>query len=307
MSARIVVLGSFNADLVSYVPRLPSRGETVAGTRFVTGPGGKGSNQAVAAARLGAQVTFIARVGQDSLSEIGLTLWREEGIDTSFISRDPAAATGVASIFVEEDGHNVIVVTLGANNELRPAQVDEAEAAIAAADVLLVQLESPLDTVAYALRTAKKHGVRTVLNPAPAQQLPAALLQYVDILTPNEHELTLVAQAQTTEAATQAILNAGVGTVIVTFGKRGAGFATKDGTGGLIPAYTVEAVDTVGAGDAFCAALAVGLAEGKSIEEAIRFANAAAAISVTRPGAAASMGRRAEVEALIAAQPRLGA
>jgi ribokinase len=307
MSARIVVLGSFNADLVSYVPRLPNRGETVAGLRFVTGPGGKGSNQAVAAARLGAQVTFIARVGQDSLSEIGLTLWREEGIDTSFISRDPAAATGVASIFVDEDGHNVIVVTLGANNELRSAQVDEAEAAIAAADVLLVQLESPLETVAYALQVAKRHGVRTVLNPAPAQALDPAVLRHVDILTPNEHELTLVAQEQTTEAATQAILNAGVGTVIVTFGKRGAGFATKDGDGGLIPAYEVEAVDTVGAGDAFCAALAVGLAEGKSIEEAIGFANAAAAISVTRPGAAASMGRRAEVEALIAAQPRAGA
>lgn len=304
MTARIVVLGSFNADLVSYVPRLPNRGETVAGTRFITGPGGKGSNQAVAAARLGAQVTFIARVGQDSLSEIGLTLWREEGIDTSHISRDPQAATGVASIFVDEGGHNVIVVTLGANNELRPEHVDAAESAIASADVLLAQLETPLETVAYALKVAKKHGVRTILNPAPAQPLDASVLASVDILTPNEHELMGVSQAQTTEAATQAILNAGVGTVIVTFGKRGAGFATKDGEGGLIPAYEVEAVDTVGAGDAFCAALAVGLAEGKPIDEAIEFANAAAAISVTRPGAAASMGKRAEVEALIAAQPR---
>jgi ribokinase len=304
MTARIVVLGSFNADLVSYVQRLPDRGETVAGTRFVTGPGGKGSNQAVAAARLGAQVTFIARVGQDTLSEIGLTLWREEGIDTSYISRDPAAATGVASIFVDEAGHNVIVVTLGANNELRPVHVDEAEAAIAAADVLLVQLESPLETVAYALEVAKRHGIRTILNPAPAQPLPATVLQHVDIVTPNEHELPLVAQADSTEAATQALLKAGVDTVLVTFGKRGAGFATREGDGGLIPAYTVEAVDTVGAGDAFCGALAVALAEGRHIEDAITFANAAAAISVTRPGAAASMGRRTEVEALMAAQPR---
>jgi ribokinase len=307
VSARIVVLGSFNADLVSYVTRMPNRGETVTGNRFITGPGGKGSNQAVAAARLGAQVTFIARVGQDTLSEIGLGLWREEGIDTRFITRDPSASTGVASIFVDEDGHNVIVVTLGANGELRPAHVDDAESAIAEADALLTQLESPLETVAYALKVAKRHGVRTILNPAPAQPLDESVLQYVDILTPNEHELSLTTGEHTTEAATQKALQAGVDTLIVTFGKRGAGFATNQGTGGLIPAYEVDAVDTVGAGDAFNGALAVALAEGKAVEDAIAFANAAAAVSVTRPGAAASMGRRAEVEALIAAQPRQGA
>lgn len=302
MAARIVVLGSFNADLVSYMARMPQSGETVMGDRFVTGPGGKGSNQAVAAARLDAPVTFVARVGQDSLAEIGLNLWRGEGIDTSHISRDPQAATGVATIFVDHDGHNVIVVILGANGELRPAHVDDAEAAIAGASVLLTQLESPLETVIYALKLAKKHGVRTILNPAPARPLDASVLQYVDILTPNEHELSLVTGEDETTAATNKVFASGVKTLIVTLGKQGAGWKDKFGAGSIVPAFTVEAVDTVGAGDAFNGALAVGLAEGKALESAIRFANAAAAVSVTRPGAAASMGRRAEVEALIAAQ-----
>ncbi|MFN8379931.1 MAG: ribokinase [Anaerolineae bacterium] len=303
MSARIVVLGSFNADLVSYMARMPQRGETVMGDRFITGPGGKGSNQAVAAARLGAHVTFIARVGQDTLAEIGLNLWRAEGIDTSHISRDPNESTGVASIFVDHSGHNVIVVTLGANGQLRPAHVDDAEQAIAQADVLLTQLESPLETVAYALKVARSHGVRTIFNPAPARPLDASVLQYVDILTPNEHELSLVTGEAETAAATKKVFANGVQTLIVTFGKQGAGWQDASGAGALVPAYTVDAVDTVGAGDAFNGALAVGLAEGKTLEGAIRFANAAAAVSVTRPGAAASMGRRDEVEALIAAQP----
>lgn len=303
MSARIVVLGSFNADLVSYMARMPQQGETVMGERFVTGPGGKGSNQAVAAARLGAQVTFIARVGQDTLAEIGLTLWRNEGIDTSYISRDAEASTGVAAIFVDQDGHNVIVVTLGANGELRPAHVDDAEEAIASADLLLTQLETPLETVGAALKLARKHGVRTILNPAPAQPLDSSVLQYVDILTPNEHELALVTGQTETAAATQQAFASGVKTLIVTLGKQGASWKGADGTGSLVPAYTVEAMDTVGAGDAFNGALAVGLAEGKTLQDAVRFANAAAAVSVTRAGAAASMGHRAEVEALIAAQP----
>lgn len=296
-------MGSFNADLVSYMARMPQSGETVMGDRFVTGPGGKGSNQAVAAARLGAQITFIARVGQDTLAEIGLSLWRSEGIDTSYISRDPDAATGVATIFVDRDGHNMIVVTLGANGELRPAHVDDAEVAIANADVLLTQLESPLETVAHALQVAKRNGVRTILNPAPAQPLDASLLQYVDILTPNEHELALVTGEADSVRATSKVHAAGVNTLIVTLGKQGASWKDKFGAGSVVPAYSVEAVDTVGAGDAFNGALAVGLAEGKPIDAAVRFANAAAAVSVTRAGAAASMGRRDEVEALIAAQP----
>lgn len=302
MSARIVVLGSFNADLVSYMSRMPKRGETITGDRFVTGPGGKGSNQAVAAARLGAQVSFVARVGQDSLAEIGLKLWRAEGIDTSFISRDPDASTGVASIFVDHEGHNVIVVTLGANDALRPMHVDDAEEAIAGADVLLTQLESPLSTVTHALQMARRHGVRTILNPAPAQPLDSNVLQYVDILTPNEHELSIVTSEEDTGEATRRVFEQGVGALIVTVGKRGAGWYTPDGATDLVPAYDVNTVDTVGAGDAFNGALAVALAEGKALPQAVAFANAAAAVSVTRPGAAASMGHRSEVEALIKAQ-----
>ncbi|MBL8148121.1 MAG: bifunctional hydroxymethylpyrimidine kinase/phosphomethylpyrimidine kinase, partial [Anaerolineae bacterium] len=225
-----------------------------------------------------------------------------EGIDTSYISRDTDAATGVATIFVDRDGHNMIVVTLGANGELRPAHVDDAEVAIANADVLLTQLESPLETVAHALQVAKRNGVRTILNPAPAQPLDASLLQYVDILTPNEHELALVTGEADSARATSKVHAAGVGTLIVTLGKQGAGWKDKFGAGSVVPAFSVEAVDTVGAGDAFNGALAVGLAEGKPIDAAVRFANAAAAVSVTRPGAAASMGHRDEVEALIAAQ-----
>jgi ribokinase len=302
MSARIVVLGSFNADLVSYVPRLPESGETITGERFVTGPGGKGSNQAVAAARLGAEVTFIARVGRDSFAEIGLSLWQAEDIDVRHVSRDPETPTGVAGIFVDQAGHNVIVVTPGANGQLRPAHVDQARDAIAAADVLLVQLESPLDTVAHALKLARKHRVPTILNPAPAQRLEHQLLQYVDILTPNEHELTLVAADDNPEQAAQKVLAAGVSTLIVTLGKQGARWQQAGGAGAIVPAYSVRSVDTVGAGDSFNGALAVALAEDKPLAEAVAFANAAAAVSVTRQGAAASMGRRDEVDALMTGQ-----
>ncbi len=301
MSARIVVLGSFNADLVSYVPRLPASGETIIGERFVTGPGGKGSNQAVAAARLGADVTFIARVGRDSMAEIGVHLWQAEDIDIRFVGRDPEAPTGVASIFVDKGGHNVIVVTLGANGALRPAHIDQAEEAITSADVLLTQLESPLDTVTHALKLARKHRVPTILNPAPAQKLSHAVLQYVDVLTPNEHELSIVANEADADKAAQKVLDAGVKSLVVTLGKRGASWARSGGAGALVPAYAVRSVDTVGAGDAFNGALAVALAEDKPLPEAIAFANAAAAISVTRAGAAASTGRRDEVDALIAA------
>ncbi|HYO89553.1 MAG TPA: ribokinase [Candidatus Limnocylindrales bacterium] len=302
MTARIVVLGSFNADLVSYMARLPGEGETVMGDRFVTGPGGKGSNQAVAAARLGAEVTFIARVGRDSLAEIGLSLWQAEDIDRRFVGRDADAPTGVATIFVDREGHNVIVVTSGANAALRPAHVDAAEHAIAAADVLLTQLESPLDTVTYALKLARKHRVSTILNPAPAQRLDSSVLQYVDLLTPNEHELSIVAGEPDAESAARAVFAEGVNTLVTTLGRQGASWTKKDGSSAVVPAYSVRSVDTVGAGDAFNGALAVALAEDKALPEAIAFANAAAAVSVTRAGAAASMGRRAEVDALMATQ-----
>ncbi len=298
MPVKIVVLGSFNADLVTYLSRLPTPGETVSGNRFTTGPGGKGSNQAVAAARLGAQVTFIGRVGQDTLAEIGLSLWAAEGIDTTHLQRDPQLATGVAVIFVDADGQNEIVVTLGANNAISLADIDQAEATIASADFLLTQLESNLDAVALALSVARRHHVPTMLNPAPARPLPADLLANVDYLTPNEHEVLLLAGEPNVETAAAALLQTGVQTVVVTQGAAGSRWLTRAGSG-QVPAYPVKVVDTVGAGDAFCAGLAVALAEGKPIAAALTFANAVGAVSATRPGAASSMPTRRHVDALL--------
>ncbi len=302
MAAKIVVVGSFNADLVTYLTRLPTPGETVSGKRFTTGPGGKGSNQAVAAARLGAQVTFIGRIGQDTLAEIGLALWKNEGIDARYVQRDGQLATGVAVIFVEDSGQNEIVVTLGANDALSPADITSAEAAIASADFLLAQLETNLDTVAHALRLARQHGVRTMLNPAPAQPLPPALLADVSYLTPNEHELALLAGQMPVPQAAAALLQTDDQTVIVTLGAEGAQWVTRAGSG-RNAAYPVEVVDTVGAGDAFCAGLAVALAEGKPLAQALTFASAAGAVSVTRHGAASSMPYRHEVDAFLERNP----
>lgn len=298
MPVKIVVLGSFNADLVTYLQRLPTPGETVSGERFTTGPGGKGSNQSVAAARLGADVTFIGRVGQDALAEIGLSLWGAEGIDTTYVRRDPQLATGVAVIFVDADGQNEIVVTLGANNAISLADIDQAEATIADADFLLTQLENNLDAVAHALTVARRHHVPTMLNPAPARALPAELLANVDYLTPNEHEILLLADQPDVEAAAAALLQTGVQTVVVTQGAAGSRWITRKGSG-QVPAYPVKVVDTVGAGDAFCAGLAVALAEGEPIAAALAFANAVGAVSATRPGAASSMPTRSDVDALI--------
>ncbi|MCU0511955.1 MAG: ribokinase [Anaerolineae bacterium] len=299
MTAKIVVVGSFNADLVTYLTRLPAAGETISGRRFVTGPGGKGSNQAVAAARAGAQVSFVGCVGQDTLAEIGLQLWQQEQIDTRHVGRIADEATGVAVIFVDDAGQNVIAITAGANGRLDAAHLDSAEAAIAGADFLMTQLESPLASVAHALRLARRHGVPTMLNPAPAQPLPADLLALVDYLTPNEHELTITLGQDTVAAAAAAFLQQPRQTLVITLGDQGARWLTQQGQG-HVPAFPVQAVDTVGAGDAFNGGLAVALAEGQPLEAALRFACAVGALSVTRYGAASSMPRREEVEQLLA-------
>lgn len=311
--AKIVVVGSFNMDLTSYMERMPRPGETVHGSRFVTGPGGKGSNQAVAAARLGAQVTFVGRVGQDTFGDMALAQWQREGINTRCVVRDPDRATGVAPIFVEEStAENAIVVVLGANNALSPDDVDAAQAEIASADVLLAQLEVPVATVHHALELAKRHGVLTILNPAPATSLSESLLRLVDYLTPNETELDLLVGDSDTAAADQTIefkgrrLLAFDGqTLVVTLGAQGAQRVTRNDST-LIPRFDVEAVDTTGAGDAFNAGLAVGLAEGKPWDQAVRLAHATGALSVTKPGTAASMPTRAEVEAFLRSATRQG-
>lgn len=301
MTARVVVVGSFNMDLVAYMARMPRPGETLSGQRFITGPGGKGSNQAVAAARLGAEVTFIGRVGGDVFADSAFRFLQGENILTEHVSRDPERATGVASIWVDEHGENSIVVMLGANLGITRADIDSAAAAIARADVLVTQLEVDYDIVQYALHTARGQGVRTILNPAPAGPVSPETVALADIVTPNETELQTLTGAQggfSPDTARRLLTRPGQ-TAVVTLGAQGAHWVTAD-SDALVPTFPVKPVDTTGAGDAFNGALAVALAEGKPLADAIGFANAAAALSVTRPGASQAMALRAEVDAFLA-------
>jgi ribokinase len=301
MTAKIVIVGSFNTDLTSYIDRMPRPGETISGNRFVTGPGGKGSNQAVAAARLDADVTFIGRVGQDVFARLAFDIWDKEGINRNYVVEDPDHATGVAPIFVDKEGENIIVVVLGSNLNIQKSDIDAAQEIIAGADVLVVQLEINHDMVAYALQVAKEKGITTILNPAPAAALPAEVVALADYITPNETELETLSGSSGVDVVENArsLLTTDHQTVIVTMGAQGAQIVRKNHAE-LIPTFSVEVVDTTGAGDAFNGGLAVALSEGKSLQDAVRFANATAALCVTRPGTAPSMPRREEVEALLA-------
>ncbi len=303
MTAKIVVVGSFNADLVSYMKRMPRPGETVHGERFATGAGGKGSNQAVAAARLGADVTFIGRVGNDVFAELAYEIWDAEGVKREFVKRDSDVATGVAPILVDSSGENMIVVVLGANRRIQQSDIDAARERIADADMLVVQLEVNLDIVPYALQAAKAYGVATILNPAPAAAISAETIQLADYLTPNEIELETLSSGDVDDVASAArsLLTRDDQTAVVTLGAEGARIVTPEDSL-TVPTYAVDAVDTTGAGDTFNAALAVGLSEGAALEDAVRFANAAAALCVTKPGAADSAPYRADVDALYLGQ-----
>jgi ribokinase len=300
MAAKIVVVGSFNMDLVILSPRLPHVGETVAASRFFTGPGGKGSNQAVAAARLGANVTFVGRIGQDAFGDAAMELWKGEGINTQYVVRDPKAATGVASIMVDNHGENMIAVALGANSQLTREDVDAASDAIESADVMLIQLEIDHTVAAYALRLARKLKTPTILNPAPATNLPMEILVYPDYLTPNEGELEQIYGEHSIyeDDSADYLLASDEQVVIVTMGAQGARWISRGGTAG-VPTFPVDVIDTTGAGDAFNGALAVALAEGQTVTDAITFANATAALCVTRAGATGSMPPRNSVEALL--------
>jgi len=299
MTAKIVVVGSFNADLTSYLQRMPRPGETVSGDKFVTGPGGKGSNQAVAAARLGADVTFIGRVGNDVFAKLAQDLWTTEGINTDYVNQDPDHATGVAPIFVDSNGENMIVVVLGANNNIQQSDIDAAKDAIADADVVVVQLEINHDMVGYTLKIAKELGITTILNPAPAAVIPTEFIQLADYITPNETELEVLSQTQSDDviANAKSLLTTDQQTVIVTMGSQGAQIV-QDDYQELMGTFKVDVVDTTGAGDAFNGGLAVALAEGKPLKDAVRFANATAALCVTRLGTSPSMPQRAEVDSL---------
>jgi ribokinase len=300
----ICVVGSSNIDLTFRAARLPRPGETLPGHGFQLGFGGKGANQAVMAARLGAQVRMVSRVGRDVFGEQTLAHYRAEGIDTSHVRADAERPTGVASIVVDDEARNCILVVAGANGALSPADVRAAAEAIRTADVLLCQLEVPVETTGEALRLARAAGVRTVLNPAPGLPLPDELLALADLCVPNETEVEALtglpaATPPEAEAAARALLRRGPGTVIVTLGRRGA-LVVDAKAAQHVPGAEVEAVDTTGAGDAFIGALAVALADGRPLAEAVRRANLLAALSVTRPGTQTSFPRRDEAEAFLA-------
>jgi ribokinase len=295
----ICVVGSTNIDLTFRTPRLPAPGETLAGRAFHLGYGGKGANQAVMAARLGARVTMVGKVGRDVFGEGALRNYREQGIDTTHVLVDDGRPTGVASIVVDDAARNCILVVPGANLGLTPQDVRAAAPAIEAADVLLCQLEVPIDTVREALAIARAAGVKAILNPAPAVALPDELLRLADLCLPNESEVELLtgqsaASLEEAAAAGWELLRRGPGTVIITLGERGALIA-EAASAEHVAAVPVAAVDPSGAGDAFIGALGVFLAEGAALRDAVRQANAVAALSVTRLGTQASFPTRAEL------------
>jgi ribokinase len=301
---KILVVGSSNTDMIIKLDRIPKPGETILGGEFIIAAGGKGANQAVGAARAGGAVTLIARVGRDMFGDQAVAGFAEDGINVDYVFRDKASPSGVALIFVAKDGENSIAVASGANGKLSSADVRKAKKAFTGVSVLVMQLETPLETVQTAAEIAFKAGVRVVLNPAPARPLPDELLRCVSVLTPNETEAELLTglkvdrDAAAAEAADK-LLARGVQTVILTLGARGAFVATNEGKQ-LVSGFKMKVVDTTAAGDIFNGALAVALAEGKPVDEAVRFANAAAAISVTRMGAQPSAPKRREIERLLA-------
>jgi ribokinase len=302
--SRVIVVGSSNTDMIVRADRLPMPGETVLGGDLTTAAGGKGANQAVAAARVGAHVTFVARVGDDMFGQQTLAALRSEGLDLAHVQQEAGTPSGVALIVVGPGGQNIIAVAPGANRNLTPADVLAAQPAIAQARVMVLQLEIPIHTVLAAALAARQAGLIVLLNPAPAEALPAALYEAVDILTPNEHEaaqLTGVAPDEP-EAAAAALLARGVGVVIVTLGEAGVVLARRGQLPRRVPAFRVQPVDSTAAGDAFNGGLAAALARGDDLEAAVRYAQAVAAISVTRPGAQPSLPSAAEVDEFLAGQ-----
>lgn len=303
MKPTIVVAGSSNTDMVIKTHRIPSPGETVLGGTFFMNAGGKGANQAVAAARVGGNVIFICKTGDDIFGRQAVQLFKDEGINTEFIIADAEYPSGVALITVDENAENCIVVASGANAALHPSDLQQIIPAIEQADMLLLQLEIPIETVEYIAAIAASKSVKVVLNPAPACALSDDLLKNIFIITPNETEAEKltgikVTDLKTAEEAARVLQDKGVEIIIITLGGSGA-LLLYENIAAHIPGYKVEAVDTTAAGDVFNGALIVALAEGKAINEAVQFACKAAAISVTRLGAQASAPYKEELESLI--------
>ncbi|MEM8850399.1 MAG: ribokinase [Pseudomonadota bacterium] len=303
--SEIVVLGIFVADAAYRADRQPRMGETILGHGFALGPGGKGSNQAVAAGRAGGDVAFVSRIGRDTFGALGLEIWRGAGVTPAV--EEVGEATGSAFIFLEEgSGDNAIIVVPGAAGGLGPGDLDARADLIAGAKVFVTQLEQPMDAAMRGLELARAAGTATILNPAPAAALPEGMLRLCDYVTPNETEAEAltglpVETEDDARRAGDALLAKGVAkAVVLTLGARGAYFHSGD-VSELIPAYRLgDVVETTGAGDAFNGAFAVALAEGRAPREAVRFGCATASLSVTRPGAAASMPARAEIDAVLA-------
>lgn len=297
---KIVVLGSCNTDMVIKSERLPVPGETILGGTFMMNPGGKGANQAVAASRLGGEVTFITKVGNDVFGRQSLETYQKEGINTEYIFSDPKNPSGVALITVDGGGENCIVVASGANKTLSPSNVETVKEVISGAEILLMQLEIPIETVEYAARIANEKGVKVILNPAPAQELSNELLKNIYMLIPNEREAEMISGEkvsgwESAKKAADVISSKGVDIVVITLGSLGA--LLKDGDNYVeIPAFRVEAIDTTAAGDTFCGALAVAISEGRTLEEGIKFANKCSSIAVTKMGAQASIPLRKDIQ-----------
>lgn len=297
---KICVVGASNLDLISYVPRLPRMGETLHGTRFHMGYGGKGANQAVMAAKLGGDVTMVTKLGQDFFGENTFKNFEAWGIDTQHVLFTDQAFSGVAPIAVDPNGNNAIIIVTGANDLLTEEEIEAARPDIAAAQIMVCQLEIPLETTLAALRVAREEGVTTVFNPAPARStLPEELYQLSDIFCPNETETELltglpVGTLEEAAAAARVLLERGAGTVILTLGERGSLLVTAD-EAVHVPATPVKAVDTTGAGDAFVGSLVYFLAEGRPLRQAIERANAIAAVSVMKAGTQVSFPTRDEV------------
>ncbi len=296
----ITVVGSFAVGMTLRTTRMPVFGETLLGSEFDMGPGGKGSNQAVGAARLGAQAHFAGIIGADKLGEIALDLYAAEGVNTRYLQQTGELATGVGFIILNEAGENGIILDMGANELMDPDFVDGVEAQIARSDVVMTVLELPVEAAARAMELGRKHGARTILNPAPAVALNGDVLRNVDYLTPNETELRILLDLPPTDPTPTEELAAelrrrGVGNLIVTMGEDGA-LAMTDAGVMRVPGVPVEVVDTTGAGDAFNAGLAVALAEGQDLLNAVKFAVCAGAVACTRLGVIPALGNRQAVE-----------
>jgi ribokinase len=303
MAKKILVIGSSNTDMILQLPTIPRPGETISGGTFTQAAGGKGANQAVAVARAGGQAIFLTKVGEDEFGAKAIADFQKDDIDVSFIKKTDTAPSGLAFIFVDAKGENSIGLAGGANEAFLPEDLSTCVPAFEESGLVLLQLEIPMITVEKAVSMAKKDQKLVVLNPAPAKELSDDLLAQIDILTPNETEAEAltgisVVDEESAKKAANTLLQKGVKTVIITMGKNGV-FIFEKGTSVHVPAFKVDAVDTTAAGDTFNGAMVVALNEGKSLQEAVRFGQAAAALSVTKLGAQPSVPHRSEITSFL--------